>query len=170
MKTLLLLRHAKPEPASDDKQDIDRDLIEGGRNSASRTGESLKSKGYIPDIVFTSPALRARKTAHITATHAGYGGEVIQIESLYNATVELFLTILAHPERLQPTPAQSISEAGTILIVGHNPVIENFVSDMTGQQLDIHSGDLVILNFDANSWGNVGGNAPVNIAEIIHGS
>lgn len=170
MKTLLLLRHAKPEPASDDKQDIDRDLLEGGRISASRTGESLKSKGYIPDLIFTSPALRARKTAHITATHTDYGGEVLQIESLYNATVELFLTILAHPERLLPAPGQSVSEADTIMIVGHNPAIENFVYEMTGQQLDIHAGDLIVLNFDVSRWDNVRRRVPANITEIIHGS
>jgi phosphohistidine phosphatase len=169
MKTLLLLRHAKPEPPGNDKQDMDRDLLESGRNSASQTGESLKNKGYIPDIVFTSPALRARKTAHIAATHAAYGGEVLQIESLYNASVELFLSILAHPERLLPAPGQNASEAGTIMIVGHNPAIEDFVSEMSRQHLDIHAGDLVILNFDVDRWDDVHKSIPADIAEIIRG-
>ncbi len=74
---LILLRHGKAENTSPDG-DFSRALVEKGREQARRAGKLLKSAGTLPDIVLTSPLLRARQTADEFCQAAGMPGPVIQ--------------------------------------------------------------------------------------------
>ena len=58
--------------------DFSRALVEKGREQARRAGKLLKSAGTLPDIVLTSPLLRARQTADEFCDAAGMPGAVIQ--------------------------------------------------------------------------------------------
>lgn len=74
---LIILRHGKAEDSSMDG-DFSRALVEKGREQARRAAKLLKSAGVLPDIVLTSPLLRARQTADEFCTAAGIPGAVIQ--------------------------------------------------------------------------------------------
>ncbi len=74
---LILLRHGKAENTSMDG-DFSRTLAEKGREQARRAGKLLNSAGTLPDIVLTSPLLRARQTAEEFCQAAGIPGPMIQ--------------------------------------------------------------------------------------------
>ena len=74
---LILLRHGKAENTGVDG-DFSRALVEKGREQARRAGKLLMAGGVLPDIVLTSPLLRARQTADEFCQAAGIPGAVIQ--------------------------------------------------------------------------------------------
>ena len=63
MKTLYLARHAKSSWKHPELSDIERPLNKRGKRDAPIIGNLLKEKGVNPDILISSPAVRARKTA-----------------------------------------------------------------------------------------------------------
>jgi phosphohistidine phosphatase len=67
MKTILLLRHAKSSWEDPDLPDYDRPLNKRGKNDAPRMGKLLKDKDIIPDLIISSTAARAKKTAELVA-------------------------------------------------------------------------------------------------------
>ena len=74
---LILLRHGKAENTSLDG-DFSRALVEKGREQARRAARLLKGAGVLPEIVLTSPLLRARQTADEFCQTAGMPGPLIQ--------------------------------------------------------------------------------------------
>ena len=91
MKTLMLLRHAKSSWSEPDLSDHDRPLIEKGKKAAIRMGGLLVEKGLVPDLILSSTARRARKTAKLAAKAAGFSGEIELLEDLYLAPAEELL-------------------------------------------------------------------------------
>ena len=62
MKRLILTRHAKSSWDDPLTPDHDRDLNDRGKAAAADLGQWLSSRGYVPDEVLCSDALRTRKT------------------------------------------------------------------------------------------------------------
>jgi phosphohistidine phosphatase len=123
MKTLLMLRHAQSKPKDPNVSDYDRELDELGKDDALRMGKLLRNKGLVPDFIISSSALRARTTAEIVAEECEYKGEEkIALErSLYDAKPQDFMNIL-----------NKLSDRyNRVLIVGHNPTIEETVQMFT---------------------------------------
>ena len=123
MKTLLILRHAKSKPKDPDISDYDRELDELGKDDALRMGKLLRNKCLVPDFIISSSALRARTTAEIVAEECEYKGEgkIVLERSLYDAKPQDFMDILN----------QLSDRYNRVLIVGHNPTIEETVQTLT---------------------------------------
>src|SRR3970040_1513796 len=123
MKNLLVLRHAKSswnDPALDDHE---RPLNKRGRRDGPRMGELVREYGLIPDIVIASDAVRAQLTAETVADAARYAGEILLDRHLYMAGPADIVSLL-----------QTVREnAETVMIVGHNPGLEELVEQLTGQ-------------------------------------
>ena len=83
MKTLLILRHAKSSWKEQDLQDHDRLLNKRGKNDAPRMGKLLKDENLIPDLIMSSTAVRAKKTAELVAKACKYKGKIVLNHSLY---------------------------------------------------------------------------------------
>src|SRR5205823_3269897 len=62
MKTLLLLRHAKSSWDDSSLRDFDRPLAPRGKRDAPSMGRVLKEQGPLPDLIISSPAVRAKET------------------------------------------------------------------------------------------------------------
>ena len=71
MKTLLMLRHAKSSWKDGSLSDHDRPLNERGKRDAPRMGQILKEQALVPELIISSTAKRARKTAAKMAEAAG---------------------------------------------------------------------------------------------------
>ena len=142
MKTLLVLRHAKSswnEPALDDHE---RPLNKRGRRDAPRMGELVREYGLIPDVVLSSDAVRARLTAEAVAEAARYAGEILLDPRLYLASPADILSLLpAVPEN-----------AGTVMIVGHNPGLEKLVEHLTGERQDMPTAALAQIGLPIDQW------------------
>ena len=82
MKTLLILRHAKSSWKEQDLPDHDRPLNKRGKNDAPRMGKLLKDEDLIPDLIMSSTAVRAKKTAELVAKACKYKGKIVLNHSL----------------------------------------------------------------------------------------
>ena len=72
MKTIILVRHAKSSWKDPGLNDFDRPLNKRGKKNAPLMGQKLKERQVMPDLVLSSPAKRARKTATAIAKAVGY--------------------------------------------------------------------------------------------------
>jgi phosphohistidine phosphatase len=143
MKTILILRHAKAEsPAG--CPDIERPLAEKGEKDARRIGEFLKEAEILPDIVLCSKARRAMQTAEIAASTMGIPPEKLVAESrLYSADTA---DLLAFMDNLDDA-------ADMAMIVGHNPGLENCVSElMNGATFAMSTASLACFEAEMESW------------------
>lgn len=114
MKTLILLRHAKSDWADPELADHDRPLAERGRDAAPKMGAWLKAHGPMPELVLCSTATRARQTLALALEALGADPETRFDRGLYLAGGAGVLA------RLRQAP----DTASTVLLVGHNPDLE----------------------------------------------
>ncbi len=105
-------------------------------------GELLRQYELIPDLVISSDAVRARVTAEAVAEAARYAGEILLDRRLYLASpadiLSLLRTVRENPE--------------TVMIVGHNPGLEELVEQLTGEQQDLPTGALAQIVLPIDRW------------------
>lgn len=145
MKRLLILRHAKSSWADASIDDWQRPLNERGLRDAPRAGAWLRERALVPDVIITSDAVRARTTAEAVAKAAGYSREIIIEPSLYHATPNDVLEVLRGVR----------TDARTVLIVGHNPGLEELVEQLTGEHHDLPTAALVHIAMATDDWSQV---------------
>lgn len=110
-RTLILLRHAEPEPGRAGQDDRERPLSDAGREHALDVGRWLREQGLGCDEVMCSPALRTRETMQEVAA-AGCSEAEVQIEHrLYNADADAVLSVIR----------ESDDDANVVLVIGHAP-------------------------------------------------
>jgi phosphohistidine phosphatase len=145
MRQILVYRHAKTEKSDGDVSDRQRRLLPRGQRQCESIGELLKEHGLEPDLIVTSPALRARETARRTAEAAGLRTEITDDERLYEATPRTYLSII------QDLP----DTAQRVMLVGHNPGAEEFIDHATGKDRRMKTGNLAVLESDLSSWASI---------------
>ena len=121
-RELCLLRHGKADRnlAMDD---FDRPLKKRGKSAAQHIGEGLHHLHIIPDWIASSPAKRALATANIVHKALAVEGlDVVQDPRLYQEGYERLITVLA----------ECPSDAGRVLLVGHNPELEDLLVFLVG--------------------------------------
>ena len=82
MKRIYFIRHA--EAQSGNGSDFERALSHAGELCANKLGEKLRSLGLAPDLIITSPAIRALHTAQIIANALGATKRVVPLQELYD--------------------------------------------------------------------------------------
>jgi phosphohistidine phosphatase len=114
VKSLLLLRHAKSSWDDTSLADADRPLAPRGKKAAARMGRYLFEFVGVPAVVLCSTAVRARETWERIAAAAPAPVEARMLEELY----------MASPERLLGILGRLPDAADRVLVVGHNPGLE----------------------------------------------
>ncbi len=94
MKILLILRHAKSSWKDTSISDHARPLNKRGKKTAPRMGQVLYENDFVPDVILSSTAVRARDTADMVAEASGFEGEVIYLEDFYHAWPSDYLDVL----------------------------------------------------------------------------
>lgn len=123
MKFILLLRHAKSSWDDPDLDDFDRPLAGRGLDDAPRVGQYLRQIGYKPDYIVSSPAERAKQTTELVTEAMKMDERIIQWDQdLY------FESAAKYVQAIQNTP----DKAETIMIVGHNPLMEATATALSG--------------------------------------
>ena len=117
MKTLTLLRHAKSGDDGTIRRDLDRRLNAKGRRAARAMGRDLKERAIAFDAVIASTAVRVAETIEEVAASYGRAIEPRWDRRIYLASVADLIDVI------QEAPA----EADTLLLVGHNPGLEQLV-------------------------------------------
>ena len=136
MLELVLLRHGKAENFNPDG-DFSRALVEKGHEQARRAARILTAVGMLPDIVLTSPLLRARQTADEFCTTASMPGAVIQGWLACGMAPETAIAELA-----------AFNDFRRVMIVGHEPdfsVLVEWILGVTGGGVEIKKGAIACL-------------------------
>ena len=142
-KLLYLLRHAKAETANQKLADLDRALTERGVNEAQKLAAKLRKKELDFNLIVASPAIRAITTAQIIAKTLDFRQSHIEVDKhLYQANVSDFLVIVAKLHK----------KVSKVLLVGHNPGIEEFVQLLSGKSVAMSTCSLVQLTLDIKHW------------------
>lgn len=136
MIELVLLRHGKAENSNPDG-DFSRCLVEKGREQARRAARNLKNAGLLPEIVLTSPLLRARQTADEFCLTAEIPGAVIQGWLASGMSPQTAMTELA-----------AFRDFKRIAIVGHEPdfsLLVEWILGVTGGGVEFKKGAIACL-------------------------
>jgi len=143
VKRLLILRHAKSSWSSDAIDDWHRPLNPRGERDAPGAGAWLVEHSRVPDLIITSDAVRARATAEAAARVAGYPLSITVEPALYHAGPDDIIAVL-----------NGIGDADvhTVMIVGHNPGLEDFVSQLSGEEHRLVTTALVELAVPIDRW------------------
>lgn len=143
MKTLMLLRHAKSSWKDSDVEDHERPLNKRGKTTAPRMGRLLSKEGLLPDLILSSTAVRARDTAKALAKAASFKGPIELLEGLYLATAGKLMD-----EAQSHTP----DSVGRLLLVGHNPGMEDLVEILSGKREAFPTGALAVFEVGIPRW------------------
>jgi phosphohistidine phosphatase len=151
MKTLLILRHAKSSWKHTSFPDHARPLKKRGKRDAARMGELLVEEDLIPQLIISSTAKRALKTAALVIEACRYDGELQLEQGLYQAGPMGHIQVL-----------QRVSDAyQRIMIVAHNPGLEVLLEVLTGEAEWLPTGALAHVALPIDTW--------VNIREYVGG-
>jgi len=142
VKTLLILRHAKSSWQQPGQDDHDRPLNDRGKRDAPRMGRLLADEDRVPDLILSSTARRARRTAEIVAEACGYDGEIVLCRDFYDAEPEAYL---------EAVRARGGS-AERVMVVGHNPILEMLVEHLTGRAETMPTAALAEVALPIDGW------------------
>jgi len=145
MKTLYILRHAKSSWALVEQlPDHERPLLEEGKKRTRKLINYLLTNHIKPELILCSTAKRASETAgYIASALAIENAQIKLIPSLYNAGVEQIFNQFIDLD----------NSLNSIMIVGHNPSLTNFVNNWLKSPIDwLPTSGLVGIEFDTKDW------------------
>ena len=142
MLTLYLLRHAKSSWDDASQRDFERPLSPRGREAAALIGEFVQEKGIDFDLVLVSTAVRTRETIELVKERAKFRGEVRYDERIYEATVSQLLDVISQVD----------SDRESVLLVGHNPGIQELLALLTGEQQHVTTANFAKIKLVATKW------------------
>jgi phosphohistidine phosphatase len=155
MKTLFLIRHAKSSWDDAGLDDRQRPLAGLGRRDAAAMGKRLARRHPKPDLMLSSPALRAVNTARLMARKLGYRRRHIVVEArLYACTVNDLLRVVRQlDDRLK-----------RVMLFAHNPELTGLARRFSHEIRDLPTCAVARFKFDMKSWTLIGPAALVKVA------
>ena len=150
-RRLILTRHAKSSWDDPAMADHDRPLNRRGIRAALELGHWLHSRGYEPDEVLCSSALRTRETwQKLVAAPLEVSPRVSYLDSLYHAAPDVMLAVLRK------------ARGDCVMMIGHNPGIAAFAAKLPARVP--HDPDFqryptaatLVLDFEIAAWADAG--------------
>ena len=156
MKIVLILRHAKSSWQNASLSDHDRPLNKRGQQDAPRMGQLLQQHGLTPDLIISSTAERAMTTAELVALSSGYEAEITYTHQLYLAAPEAYLACLRQVD----------DGNNAVMLVGHNPGIEELVALFSGQYERMPTGALAYMELSLTTWADLRPDTPARLVTV----
>ncbi len=149
-RRLILTRHAKSAWDDPAMADHDRPLNQRGRRSALELGDWLHSRGYEPDQVLCSTAVRTRETwATLAAAPLEVTPQIEFLAGLYHASPDVMLKALSR------------ATGDTVMMIGHNPGIAEFARLLAARPpahadfARYPTAATLVVDFQLDSWKEV---------------
>ncbi len=147
MKTIILFRHGKSDWNAPFDTDASRPLKKRGRKASRRMGEFLKLIHEEPDLIITSPAVRAKQTIKKAAKAGRWNADVIENEALYEDGADGMWDALA----LAP------DDLDRIMLVGHEPAMSDFAAQISGGgSVRFPTAAMIRIDVAAEQWRDIG--------------
>ena len=121
--------------------DHDRPLKPRGIKAARRMGRLIREQSLHPELIACSTAVRARETLQLFLDESGLKPVVEFSELLFHCDPSEFASVL-----------QGIAETNSVMLVGHNPGMEEFLLQLTGLNETLPTAALAMLELDLSSW------------------
>jgi phosphohistidine phosphatase len=145
MKMLLLLRHAKSSWKDSNIDDHERRLKKRGRKEARKMGRLIAAESLMPEAIVSSSARRCRQTADHIVHHSDYRGEVRLTPELYDADVA----------RLSAVAGKLNDQAARVMLIGHNPGLEEFLESLVGEHTPLGTCALAQVELPIDRWADL---------------
>lgn len=143
MKKLYLIRHAKSSWKDMTLDDFDRPLNKRGKKDAPFMAKTLKQKNINPDILISSPAIRAKKTALYFQKE--FNKHIKYFDSLYHPSVsELENIITSFDDSYE-----------SIFLFSHNPGLNQLAFEYLDFNENIPTSAILGIKFDCNNWKDI---------------
>ncbi|MBV6493213.1 MAG: hypothetical protein LDLANPLL_01228 [Turneriella sp.] len=142
------MRHAKAENQDTKKPDFERALIDKGVRHAQKIAKLVETFRFPPEAIYTSSAIRALETAKIFASTLKLENNFYPNDFFYSAPKEGYL------QKIQNFP----DELDNILIVGHNPVLEDLLPLLTARapfHTKMPTCALAAVHFHVSLWSEI---------------
>lgn len=147
MKTLYLVRHAKSSKDDPSLADRDRPLADSGRKDAPKMGKRLAKRGVKPDLLVSSPALRALTTAQLIAGEIGYELKNIVVDDrLYESSPDGLLSVVRALDK----------KIDGVMLFGHNPEFTELAHRLSSDIAAMPTCAIAEFRFDTKKWSDVG--------------
>ncbi len=148
-KRLLLIRHAKSDWGNPSIHDFDRPLNKRGNAAAPEMAQRMTNQKIYPDLIVSSPALRALTTAKYFASEWGIAESKIQTnKNIYEASIKHLLSVVSQFDK----------EYDTIALFGHNPGLTDFANYLSDVNIyNMPTCSIVLLEFPFEDWNLVSG-------------
>ena len=155
MKTLFLIRHAKSSWDTPALPDKDRPLNPVGQRAAPKMGKRLAKRDVKPDLILSSPALRALTTAEIIAKKLDYKRKNIVLDDrLYGGNADNLLALVyGLGDKLH-----------RVMLFGYNPELTELAHRLSSEITHMPTCAIAQFAFDAKSWSYIGKVKPTKAA------
>jgi phosphohistidine phosphatase len=147
VSTLILLRHGKSDWSGGEPDHL-RPLARRGRRQVPEAGRWLAANVGAIDLAVVSPAERTRETWRLAAAELAVPPPVQEDDRVYAGSARSLLAVL---RELPP-------EASTVVLVGHNPGVEDLVASLTGHRVPMPTSALAVIDL-AGAWAASGNTA-----------
>ncbi len=131
---LIVVRHAEASWGGSSR-DAERVLTTHGLDQASRLGRSLVAAGWVPDVGVHSEARRTTQTWECMSSLLDPALPSFASWALYHEGPAAYLGAVA----------RHADDAGTVALVGHNPVVSELVELLTGQRVRFGTAHAALL-------------------------
>lgn len=150
MKTIYLVRHAKSSWSNPRLSDFNRPLNKRGKRDAPYMGEQLNEIEIKPDLIISSPAKRAKKTAINIADKINYPKKrIVFNDEIYEASEKTLLDLIKKLD----------NKLDSVMIFAHNPGLTQLNNFISKKYIDnIPTCGVVALECD-REWSEVGKNS-----------
>jgi phosphohistidine phosphatase len=130
-------------------------LHDRGKRDAPKMGKRLARRDVKPDLILSSPAMRALTTAEIIAKKLDYKRKDIVVDDrLYAGEADDLLNVI---HKLS-------DKRERVFLVGHNPELTELAHRLSGEITHMPTCAVAAFTFDAKSWSNIGKAKPVKVA------
>ena len=147
MKILFLVRHAKSSRDDPSLPDRDRPLDDRGKRDAPKMGKRLAKRDVKPDLLESSPALRALTAAHLIAEEIGYRRKDIVVDDrLYASSPDDLLAVIRALD----------NKLDRVMLFGHNPEFSDLAHRLSSEIADMPTSAVAEYSFDTKAWSDVG--------------
>lgn len=147
LRTLFIVRHAKSSWDLENISDIDRPLKLKGIRDAYEMARRVKIERQLPDLLISSPAIRALHTADIFTRVFEIKYAQLKIdERIYGGGIRIIKKLIS----------EQVSTVKRLMIFGHNPDFSELASVLTGKSyFEVPTCGLARIVFKAPDWASV---------------
>lgn len=152
-----MCRHSKPESPDPPGSDHKRKLTANGKRDARAIGTALSERGLLPNAVLSSDSIRTRQTTALICEAFPIKPKIAFLPELYSATSSAIVnSIESHA-----------AETRTILVVGHNPGMEDVVRQLAGETIRLSTSTVAVFEVDGERVSDDGPLAGLRLREVF---